>query len=570
MIPRTLLALFLLAGPALLLGKSRFQTSPLQTEARTHTARGTVVNSATGEPINAALVQLNGGRQRSILTGPDGKFQFEGLANGYFQLTAQKPGYFAPEQLLRSGVRPRSAVRPLIFSAEKEDTPVTIRLVPEGVIYGRINGDNGEPVENIPVLIVWERVENGNKMRDANRRVETDEQGEFRIPELQPGKYFVFAGPSYWPVSFPAKLSQSGARGYSGVFYPGVPDFPSATPIEITAGKRAEINLSLTSQPFYRVSGTLSGYSPGMGLQLQIVSASGQQLGAGLDIDEAKGTFRSSWFPAGVCTVTAQAQDPKTNQQYFASQSLNVISDLAGVHLALVPGAVIPVSARVESTRNDTPTDSRPQQMFFGSTGHRQGNQQYNPAGAVLRPQGHLFSQQQQYMQSATEEDPTPAIRNVPPGVYSVEIQPNGPYYVQSARSGFIDLFEQNLTVAPGASNQTIEIVLRDDFASLEGSVTFEAQGEVATILVIPANAPINAQQPKLDVSVMGGSRSFQIPQLAPGEYKLLAVYNPEELEYGNPEAMRKYLSKTRDVSLAPNQKAKVELEVVRIGEGSQ
>ena len=564
MIPRTLLALFLLAGPASLLGKPQFQTPQFQTGARTHTARGTVVNSATGEPINAALVQLNGGRQRSVLTGAEGKFQFDGLTNGYFQITAQKPGYFAAEQLQRSGTRP------LMFSAEKEDAPVTIKLVPEGVIYGRINGENGEPAENIPVQIVWERIENGKKMRDANRRVETDEQGEFRVPELQPGKYFVFAGPSYWPVSFPGKLSQSGARGYSGVFYPGVPDLSSAGVIEITPGKHAEINLTLTSQPFYRISGTISGYSPEVGISLQIVSASGQEIGAGLDMDEARGTFRSSWFPGGVCTLTAQAQNPKTNQQYFASQSLNVTSELSGVHLALVPGAVIPVSARVESTRNDTPGDGRPPQMFFSSSGRRQVHQQDSPAGAALRPQGRLFSQQQQYTQSTTEEDPNPPIRNVPPGVYSVEIQPNGPYYVQSARSGSIDLLEQNLTVGPGASNQAIEIVLRDDFASLEGSLTFDAQGEAATILIIPANAPMNAQQPRRDVSVMGGSRSFQIPQLAPGEYKVLAVYNPEDLEYDNPEAMRKYLSKARDVLLAPNQKAKVELEVVRIEQGTQ
>ncbi|HXN52833.1 MAG TPA: hypothetical protein VN943_12930 [Candidatus Acidoferrum sp.] len=65
MIPRTLLALLLLAGSASLPGKSQSQTSQFQTGARTHTARWIVVNSATGEPINAALVQLNGGRQRA-------------------------------------------------------------------------------------------------------------------------------------------------------------------------------------------------------------------------------------------------------------------------------------------------------------------------------------------------------------------------------------------------------------------------------------------------------------------------------------------------------------------------
>jgi hypothetical protein len=59
----------------------------------------------------------------------------------------------------------------------------------------------------------------------------------------------------------------------------------------------------------------------------------------------------------------------------------------------------------------------------------------------------------------------------------------------------------------------------------------------------------------------------FHIAQLAPGEYKILAVDNPDELEYANPEAVRRYLSKARDVSLAPNQKAKVELEVIRIGD---
>src|SRR5258708_29439152 len=62
-------------------------------------------------------------------------------------------------------------------------------------------------------------------------------------------------------------------------------------------------------------------------------------------------------------------------------------------------------------------------------------------------------------------------------------------------------------------------------------------------------------------------SAYFQPTQVAPGEYKILAVDNPDELEYGNPEVVRKYLSKARDVSLVPNQKTKVELDVVHIGD---
>jgi hypothetical protein len=86
-------------------------------------------------------------------------------------------------------------------------------------------------------------------------------------------------------------------------------------------------------------------------------------------------------------------------------------------------------------------------------------------------------------------------------------------------------------------------------------------------VIIISANSSANAAQQRRNVIVMKTAPSFQIPQLAPGDYKILAVDNPDELEYANPDVVRKYLSKARDVSLVPNQKTKVELEVVRVGD---
>jgi uncharacterized protein (DUF2141 family) len=309
----------------------------------------------------------------------------------------------------------------------------------------------------------------------------------------------------------------------------------------------------------------VSGYWPEQGVSFEIFSASGQPIAAGMEFDEARGTFRSTWVPAGVCTVLAASQDTKSNQQRYATQRLNITSDLGGVHLALLPTGTIPLDIKLETTRNERQGDTG---VDFSGGRNQKRAQQYSPARVVLKPQEHVFAQrQQQYSESTTDEDSTPAIRNLPPGVYSVEVYPNGPYYVQSARSGSVDLLVQNLTVEPGGSNQPIQVVLRDDFASLEGSLTFGAESESATIMIIPANSLTNSTQQRQNVMVANRARTFQMPQLAPGEYKVLAVENPDEFEYGNPDVMRKYLSKAREVSLVPNQKVKVELEVVHIGD---
>jgi len=142
---------------------------------------------------------------------------------------------------------------------------------------------------------------------------------------------------------------------------------------------------------------------------------------------------------------------------------------------------------------------------------------------------------------------------------------------VQSARSGSLNLLEQNLTVAPGSSVDPIEVVLRDDFASLEGSVTFDAENDSATVIAIPEGGQpqmfgVYHPRPSPGIDAWHAAAVFAT-QLAPGNYKILAVDRPDDFEYGNPEVLRKYLSKAREISLVANQHAKIELEVVHIGE---
>src|SRR6266849_154051 len=82
----------------------------LPSQASTYTLRGTVVNSVTGEAIAGALVQINSGVQRSLLTGANGKFVFDGMPEGQTNILTRKPGFFAPDSIPSSIPKPQPLV----------------------------------------------------------------------------------------------------------------------------------------------------------------------------------------------------------------------------------------------------------------------------------------------------------------------------------------------------------------------------------------------------------------------------------------------------------------------------
>ena len=53
--------------------------------------------------------------------------------------------------------------------------------------------------------------------------------------------------------------------------------------------------------------------------------------------------------------------------------------------------------------------------------------------------------------------------------------------------------------------------------------------------------------------------------QLAPGTYRVFAVRNADEFEYGDPDVLRKYADNGQQVTIVPNQQTTIELEVVNV-----
>jgi hypothetical protein len=511
--------------------------SPANT-APTYILDGVVLNSMTGQPIRAALVQMYGRGQVSVLTGADGKFHFEGLPQGQISLSVRKPGFFNE----REGV-----VRNEVVRVDANMQPVVLKLVPESVLYGRVTDPDGEPAESVPVKLLYQTVENG-EMRWQQRAAQTNEDGEFRLFDLRAGTYYLKAGPSFTTRARASSSLQTRREGYESTFFPGVPDLESAAAIVAAPGKQIRADLSLRSAAFYQVAGTVVGHPIGASFGVQFMTKEGEALPSGVRINPSTGAFTGMTIPAGSYVIRAFARINNGQQSLVATLPLNVNSDVAGVHLALGPPATIPVTVEFELTPKSNPESFPP------------GGQ---PVSIELRSTRSAFlGQQAQAMMEGPPENRSFAIRNLEPGTYKAQVRPNGPWYVESARCGQTNLLTQELIVASGGLGQPIEVVLRDDFATIEGTVSSDGHAAPASVLLIPENSPTATM-----TVFVNETGKLQQRNLAPGEYRAFAFDRTDGLEYANPEAMRPYLSRAQFIRLAPNGQATVNLELQRRGE---
>jgi hypothetical protein len=520
------------------LGPGQLQSSGSTTPV--YPLDGIVLNSVTGEPVRAALVQANGRGQMSALTGADGKFHFEGIPQGQMYVSVRKPGYFNPDQFFPGG----TANNPVQVGPGMG--PAVLKLVPEGVIFGRITNADGAPVENMQVRIVYTSIENGEK-RWQQRGAQTNDDGEYRLAELQAGTYYVKAGPGN-PTGLPLAQLQTRREGYAVTYYPGAFDLASATPIAIQPGKQMRADMALRSAPSYRVSGTIIGAPLGAFMGVGLINGEGETIGGGFRNNPKTGAFDALSVPAGSYTIRAFARAADGQQQFVGRVPVQVNSDLAGVNIAVGPMATIPVVVQFELKQNP-------------SSGSPPGN-----AAPVtiqlMSATGMLSTQRGQATLEGPPENRSFAVRNLEPGTYKVQLRPNGHWYVESARYGLTNLLTQDLTVSSGGLGTPIEIVVRDDFATLEGTVSAGEQPSPGIVLPILENSPIATT-----MVVVNPTGQFPKRELPPGEYRVFAFDSSNGLECANPDVMRRYLSGAQFIRLVPNGQATVKLELQKVGE---
>jgi len=515
---------------------SAAQTSSPSTNGETFVLSGTVVNSVTGEPIARALVRTNGVVQRTAFSDSEGHFQIDGLPAMQVTLSVQKPGYSQVNG-------PRSAQQWIEVGANTGAQ--IVKLVPQSAIYGRVTDASGQAIEHVPIRLTSRSVRDGRRLWEQRGMTETDEDGHFRFPNLMQGTYYVSAGPLVAEQLLAA--GEKSKTGFAHVYFPGAPDLASALPIQLSGGQQTEADFSLNAVPVYELSGSISGHLADQGVGFQLLTASGDELSLPTTFNMETGTFKVEGLPAGSYIVRAISQ--ADGQPLRAERLVNVAANIEDLRLALAPIVSIPITVRMESRAS---LDA--ERSHVGPV-----NQGPPMSVRLLRADANTTES----FSTVQRGSSAMVLQNVDPGTYTAVLMPQVPWYVQSATCGQTNLAYDDLSVVSGQS-YSIEIVLRDDSASLSGTVkTPNVNQSPATVVVVPQ--PAGKMTPHV---VRGAGNDFSVSGLAPGEYLVLAFDSIDGMEYSNPEAFAPYASQAAHITLAGSQRGQVSLDLIQVGKG--
>ncbi|HEX7285761.1 MAG TPA: carboxypeptidase-like regulatory domain-containing protein [Candidatus Angelobacter sp.] len=515
---------------------------------------GVVVNALTGRPVPRALVVLSG--TRGMLTGAQGEFSFAGVSAGTVQINVTKPGFFAP------GAKTSGWSMPMTVQVGPDTGPAVVKLTPEAVVFGRVTGKDEEPLEGVSVQVqTFSNMNGRQQLTPTPGNIRTDEDGNFRIAGLPPGRYYVSIKAGNVSRRILGARSQDKNEGYQAlVYYPGTTDFGAAGALELSPGQHMETNFSLAPVPMFKVAGAVT--IAGDWKQVQppmIVDRSEQPLFNADQFDSASGAFEFKSVPAGTYSVRTAGMDQE-GHYVTAHHTITVTEAVANLKLSLQPGVNIPVIVRTEFSRERPKGNC----TFTGPDGalHQSDCSDYPAARVELLPVDGSPSR------FFTDFGPVSnqgsyALRSVTPGKYKVRAMASFAGYVQAVRSGGVDLLREQLVVPEGAEVPPIEVVVRDDTAMLKIHVRKDKPAQLATIVLFPEAAEL--PEPRtLSTTV---NADLQFGPLPPGSYRVFAFDSAEAADYSNPEVLEKYASQAATVTLTASGTASITVDLIHAGD---
>jgi protocatechuate 3,4-dioxygenase beta subunit len=511
---------------------------------------GMVVKLAGSEPLTKARVHLESLEDRtraiSTVTNAGGRFELKGIDPGRYRLTVSRVGFVTQEygQKKTDGpgavlsLRPGQEIKDLLF-----------RLIPSGVIAGRILDEDGEPLPSVNVTAAREVYSEGKRALSVGGTVETNDLGEYRLFGLSPGRYFVSAVYPRFSRSAGDEDSASSEleqQGYAKMYYPGTADAGKAIAIVVQGGEEIpSVEILLRKVLVHRIRGRVYNqitHKPGTGTNLLLMPKTNRREWDSVQpasVEKPDGSFDIPDVLPGSYALTAFWFD---EGKIFSTRMPVEVgnADVEGLALTIAPGMNIngqiiwdgkPALEKDELTVRPKPVDLN--LGFQGPTRVTQGN---------------FFT-----------------LKDVGEGTYHAEIAGESKdCYIKDVQYGASNVLEDGFTVVRGAP-ATLEITISPRGARVQGAVS-DADGLPAAgvwVVLVP-EAKHREQYRLYKTQTTDQYGHFDLRGIPPGEYKLFSWDEVEMGAWEDPEFLKPFEEKGERIALQEGDQKMLKLVSIR------
>ncbi len=534
-------------------------------DAGTSSVSGTVWHSDNRTtPVRRAVVSMiaaDGSDVRSAVTDDMGRYTLPNVAPGRYWLRAQKPAHLTN---MYGASRPGRSGVVLVVSKDENLADMDVTLPRGGVLSGQITLESGAPAVGLTVrAIPADDREAGGTYLPPPTQFHTDDQGEFRIYGLAPGKYVVVAMPDSTGQAMQRRseaeidsvlerlkrslaVSRDADRGeaqepplvgFAPTYYPGTPLVTEAGSLDVElADERSGVSFALSPFALATIEGDVvraNGQS-----SISVVMAV-EAVGPPMPLTATRaprpteqGRFVVPDLPPGVYHVRARAGAKAaggtnaingSNRPEWATATVVVRGEtVKGVSLTLRDGYQL--TGRFSTPATVGPvvwTGARVRVIPIG----RDNVMVFNDAQLAPR-------------MAPVLADGTFVIEGIEPARYIIEVTPSSAARGLGLRlttivSGDEELRDRPLTFEHG-SITGIDVRFDTHVTGLEGRMTSATGSPTSQYLIATFPADKTAwhpESPRIHLTRPAVDGAFRFEDLPPGAYRIVALTDVDDTE---------------------------------------
>lgn len=520
---------------------------------------GVVVNSLTGQALDKADVTIGPAQGsnavQAVITGDDGRFEFNGLEAEKFWLRAERRGF-----ALQAFEEHEGFFTGIVTGHGFDTEHLIFKLRPDAGIGGTILDEGDEPVRNAQVTLFRRTTQNGRLNTAQQAQSTTSDEGRYHFSHLLPGTYFVLVEAQPWysqeaqgTVTFveggqdkvvftegepnPAREETRSALelAYPIAFYSGATEPAAATPIALSSGEQVTADLRLNAVPAPR----LKLHHPDMrpseawnanltqrGFDNQEIPVQTQMAGL------RDGEMEIRGMPPGDYEVTVQTYG-KNPRSWKQSASIRGDTDIAVGEEE--PSATIGVRGIVRM-EGGGPVPNGYVQLWNRITGERMGN--------PISEKGEF------------EIPPQP----VTAGSYEVTVNGIQDALVSSVSAKGAKVAGENVVIG-GAGAVELTITLQRGLAQVDGVALQDGKpAPGAMVILVPRDPENQVSLFRRDQSDQDGT--FTLRAVLPGKYTVVAIRDVWDQDWMNPELLARAVQGGTTLEVSPRQKCQVKVNI--------